>query len=547
MEFKYIHWKQNQPIAEDYVHAFKRVSDLFEYHHTDPDAYSARAQWLDQHAGMRANPAEVAAALNAYQERIGNHPNALRSIAQLTQPQTLAVVGGQQAGLFSGQLLVIHKAISIIRTTRRASEQLGRPVVPIFWIAGEDHDFQEVNHTLQLSNTLSLTRIELPEREEHQGKRLTISRRAVSIEEWEQAINELEAQLQQTEFKPGLIDTLRQTAAESASLSEMFARIIAQLFGESGLIVLDSDDPELRQVEAKMFTTIITHNAEVERALHAAAAKQQSLGYTPSAEVRERSANLFYSRDGERIALYRDEAGDFQDRSGELRFRADELQQHAQQSPDSFSNNVFTRPLMQDYLFPVLTTVLGPGEISYWGLTRETFRALDMQMPIITPRLEFTLVEGTVKKQLDKLDLSLEDAFFHIEEKRDQWLAAQDSLGISEQFAQVKQQFDALYDPILQLVASINPGLKALGETNHQKITEQISFLENRAKDAHENQFDAAKRQFERIRMSLAPLGKRQERVYNIYAYLNRYGYDWLSELLIADYEENGQHIVVYL
>jgi bacillithiol biosynthesis cysteine-adding enzyme BshC len=548
MEFRYIHWKQNQPIAENYVHAFDQVKDLYEYDYHDSSSLSARADWLDKNNNRRAVPEDVIRVLLQYNETINNDPIAIQSIKQLSDSKTLVVVGGQQAGLFTGPLLVIHKAISIIRAARQAAAELGRPVIPVFWIAGEDHDFHEVNHIDQLSSLLTIERIELHEQPEHQGKRPTISQRAVAAAEWEAAIKELEAQLQQTEFKLGLMESLREIAGSSSNLSEMFAKIMAKLFGAYGLVLLDSDDPALRRIESPMFREILTNNTELEHALQSAKSMQESLGFEPSAEVREGSANFFIIQNGERIALHRNaDASEFHDKSGSLQYRVEQLLTLTEQSPGSFSNNVFTRPLMQDYLFPVLATVLGPGEISYWGLTKQAFRAFDMQMPIIMPRLEFTLIEGTVRKQLDKLGLSLEDAFFHIDRKRDEWLSAQDSLGLAEQFAEVKQRFDELYAPVLKVVASINPGLKALGETNHQKITEQINFLETRAKDAFESQFDASKRQFERIKWSLAPLGKRQERVYNVFAYLNRYGNTWLDQLLTEDFEENGQHIVVYL
>src|SRR5690606_5473696 len=231
------------------------------------------------------------------------------------------------------------------------------------------------------------------------------------------------------------------------NLSDAFALIMAKLFGQYGLIFLDSDDALLRRVESSFFQKLIAHNAKLDQALHPGQAAMLAHGYEPLAEVRENNANLFWLEDGERILLTRSSNEVYTDRSGQLRFSRDELIEWANKHPERFSNNVFTRPLMQEYVLPVLATVLGPGEIAYWGLTKDAFRTFGMRMPIIAPRLEFTLVEPAVKKQMDKLGLSIHDAVFHLEEKKGAWLKEQGVLEIEEHFAAVRAQFEQFYAP----------------------------------------------------------------------------------------------------
>ncbi|MFH5182821.1 bacillithiol biosynthesis BshC [Paenibacillus sp. TAB 01] len=194
--------------------------------------------------------------------------------------------------------------------------------------------------------------------------------------------------------------------------------------------------------------------------------------------------------------------------------------------------------------------MLGPGEIAYWALTKPAFHQAGMTMPLIIPRLEFTLMEGTVQKNMNKYGLSLEDVLYRLEEKQQQWLKEQDTLRLEERFEQVRSQFKDSYQPLVSLIAGINPGLGKLGETNMGKIVEQISFLEQKAADAVRTQFDASLRQFQRIALAVVPGGKPQERVYNILAYLNKYGTDWLYELLDAEAGElaaDGRHKVLYM
>src|SRR5690606_33496522 len=138
----------------------------------------------------------------------------------------------------------------------------------------------------------------------------------------------------------------------------------------------------------------------------------------------------------------------------------------------------------------------------------------------LLPRKGFTLIEGTVQKNLDRYGLTLQEAFEQWEEKKQDWLRAQDELGLEEKFTWVKRQFADIYEPVLQAVATINPGMEKLGRTNAGKIIEQIEFLQARSIEANQSQYEASLRQWDRIRNTLFPLGKPQERVYNLYSYV---------------------------
>lgn len=544
MRMEAIEWKKSQPITEDYVTHFEKVKGRFEYAPFQVSELRRRAAWLDD-AADKQRPTERRAALVEalvqLNERLGNAPQALDRIRELASSETLAVVGGQQAGLLTGQLLVIYKAVTILHTAKQAEAALGRRVVPVFWIAGEDHDFDEVNHWYTLTQQLEIDKGKL---DHPTGIRTSVSR--LAIDSWSEAWEHLDAMLPPSEFKSELMQKLTDIAASSRTLTEQFGQIMAWLFGSEGLVLVDSDAPEIRALEGGMFGALIDNREHLTAALLRAKEDVERLGYRPAAEVSADNANLFrFDESGERMLLHWN-GSHFTDKRGRVSFTAAELAAEARERPEAFSNNVLTRPLMQEYLFPVLSTVLGPGEVAYWALTREAFAEMGMRMPIVVPRMEFTLLEGTVQKQMDKFGLSFLDIIHNYEEKKAAWLKEQDNLGLEELFAGVKAQFANLYAPVLQTVGSINAGMVKLGETNLQKIMEQVAFLEARATEAHESQFASALRHWERSRLSILPMGKPQERVYNIFAYLNKYGAGWLRELLEAPIEADGKHRVIY-
>ncbi|WNQ13507.1 bacillithiol biosynthesis cysteine-adding enzyme BshC [Paenibacillus aurantius] len=542
MKLEITNGKSTQEITEHYLRDFERVRSLYEYNPRQPEDWERRARRLNERVVPDGHRDRLADAMLAYNSLLSNDDKALANIALLREPETLVVVGGQQAGLFTGPLLVIYKAITILQAAAKASAELNRPVVPVFWIAGEDHDWDEVNHIYYLSQKQDVERIKLDQPE---GTRTSVSR--IRIADWEEMVGQLEESLLPTEFKPDLMAKLREFAASSGTLSDYFGRIMAWLFGESGLVLMDSDDPAIRRVESEMFIRFLENQEELASAYRNGREQVESLGYKPQAEVYEENANLFlYDDDGERFLLQRD-GGGFTDKKKERRFTKEQLLELARTAPERFSNNVMTRPIMQDFLFPVLAAVLGPGEIAYWGLLKDGFRTLGMEMPLLLPRSEFTLIEGTVKKHMDKFGLTSEVVAERFGEFKANWLKEQDTLNLDERFAEVKEKFRGLYNPLLEAVGAINPGMAKLGDTNYLKIMEQIEFFEARAKGANESQFEASLRQLDRIQLSLYPLGKPQERVYNVFAYLNRYGHWWLKELAEQAPAGDGLHRLVYL
>jgi bacillithiol biosynthesis cysteine-adding enzyme BshC len=535
-------WSKSQALAEDYVQNQEKTRAIFPYHPSIEASWTKRANWLDQPNHFSANRYELSEILLAYNTYVGNSSQALENIKKLQDPKTLAVVGGQQTGLFTGPLLVIYKAITLIQTAKHAEKLLNRSVVPIFWLAGEDHDFDEVNHTYTLTQQLDVAKVKV---DHPNGLRCSVSK--LTINQWEDALQQLENSLMQTEFKAGLIEKLTEIGMLSHTLVDFFARTFVWLFRENGLILMDSDDLAIRQLESPMFCQLLEQHEQLNEAYLQGKARVEALGYQAQSELAPQNVNLFvFTDEGERILLQWD-GQKYHDKKKERIYTHEELLNWAQAFPERLSNNVMTRPLMQEYLFPVLATVLGPGEIAYWGLTGLAFEAMAMELPIIVSRLEFTLIEGTVAKQMDKFSLSLDTVIHQFELWKQDWLNTQDQFGFPTRFKEAKQQFNQIYGPIVETLAGINPGMRKLGETNLQKIIEQMEFLEVRAVEANQAQYDVAIRHLERIRLSLYPLGKPQERVYNVIGYLNKYGDSFLQQMLELPYSTEGTHRIIYI
>lgn len=538
------------PLSRAYVErSDDALTALFGSHPGNPGDWLARAAELEREGRFAADPRQVAAVLNAYNKRIGGSDRAAAQIDRLAGG-ALAVVGGQQAGLFTGPVMVIHKAISIIQAAKAAERDTGRQVVPVFWIAGEDHDWPEANHAYVVSEEAGLRRIAV-ERSEH--PRTSVSRTQLEPGRLAQAVRELAAGLPDTEHKPALLDRIEAAAGRSGTLTDLFAGLMAALFADEGLVLMDADDPALRALEGPMFRRIIAEQEVLADAYASASEKVRKLGYALQAEATPGSANLFVYRDarfggvdpgvlaGERIMLYQQGAC-FTDKRGMFEVERDRLEQLALEAPELFSNNVLTRPLMQDYMLPVLATVLGPGEIAYWAQVGEAFRAFGMSMPIVVPRMSYTVTDEATRKRMKAFGLALEDVNTRLAACKEEWLARQDGASIDRLFAEVTEKFAALYDPLLAELTASDAGLGPIGEKNKTKIAEQIRYLESKAKEAHRRRYDADLKRFDTIAHWLAPEGQPQERVLNFAAMWNAHGRLWLERLLEAPFDPCGGH-----
>ncbi|MBJ6363146.1 bacillithiol biosynthesis cysteine-adding enzyme BshC [Paenibacillus sp. GCM10012307] len=542
-----------QPITDAYINKTDpNVLRQFGYHWQEDGHWAVRAEELRQAGGPRADRAALAEVLSAYNREHGASEAALEHIRELGNG-ALVVVGGQQAGLWSGPLLVLFKAVSIIQSAAFARDKLKSPVIPVFWIAGEDHDWEEAGHTYLVSEEPKLRKLELTR---PKGAKTSVSRSIISPEAWKQAIEELGALLPDSEYKPDLLDRLCAFTDGAATLSDTFARLLAWLFGPYGLVVMDADDPALRRLEAPMFECIVRSNEALQEAYNRSAAYLAEHGYSAQAEVAPDGANLFlfgpghsgaedYS--GDRQLLFRS-GQQFKDRKGFVKLSTDELLELARRQPERLSNNVLTRPLMQDYLFPVLGTVLGPGEIAYWALTSDAFKALGMNMPIVVPRLSFTFVDRTAQKHMERYGMTLDTVMHNAEQHKSDWLSRQGGLQpMDETFDKIKDQLSAMYEPVLETLAPYGQDIQALAETNQSKLFEQLEFMKSRLYYERSKRHDDALRQMERVQLQLWPQGKPQERVLNFIQLWNQSGLHWLRDLLQQSHNNDPGHRVVYL
>jgi len=535
---------QANPLVQDYLAGKAEALQFFQYAPYDPASFPKRLEWLRRHPC--AHREQLAAGLLAYNQQIGNHEHALKQMERLGRPDTYVVIAGQQAGALTGPLYTIYKAIHLVQLAGRLSQELGVEVIPVFWIAGEDHDLEEINHLYQAAEG-SIRKVKLDLR--RPGKK---SASMLPLEQ--QAVQQFVAQYFAGLTETGHTASLRALAEETGQLADTpadwFARLMARLFGKHGLVLVESSLPFVRQLEQPVFGQMVERNEAISAVLAETERQLLAAGYPAQLSLDPRSANIFLYENNERILLERD-GEQFVSRDRQQPYCRSQLLELLAGSPDKFSANVVSRPLMQEHLFPTLAFIGGPGEVAYWAYFKEYFSLMGYQLPVIVPRMSVTLLEGAIERHLAQFELNPAEVLSGYAAWKDAWLAKvereEGADKLLAQFTLMRESIGHMYRGLVDDVIRFDPGLSELAGKNQARLLEQMDFLEDRVKRTMRQRHAVALSRLERIEQALLPEGKWQERVYNYFAYANHYGANLLDRLIACPFPHVPAHHIIQL
>jgi bacillithiol biosynthesis cysteine-adding enzyme BshC len=527
--------------ASNYLQQSAEIQSFFHYRYNQQSDDLERLAELNNRSFPRK---EIAGHIQKYMERFPHSPAISHSIEKLTQSNSVVVIGGQQAGILTGPLYTLHKVISIIKLAEEKEKELHVPVVPVFWIAGEDHDYQEVNH-VYIENGNKAEKWVYPEKNTAKKMVSDVSLNKQMALSW---ISEIIAKFGETDYTNSLRIFAENLLGKSVTFVDFFANIIMELFKDYGLLVLDSGDRDLRQIEKEILLKQITHHRSITAALLEQQKQIRGKGFSNAIETNDAAANLFFydQRRNERILLEFDSRqGVFTGKNGII-FSEDELAEIADKSPGFLSNNVVTRPLTQEMLFPAIAFIAGPGEIAYWAELKLVFEHFGIKMPPIVPRLNITLLECSIESDINELHLSLEEVLSRgTKTEKENFLSSIKDNEAAEVFSVTKELLQSQYRRIEEKTAELDRGLLPLLKKNEQILINQVDFMQAKLEESLRFRHQVTLNKYDRIDLSLRPGGSPQERVWNIFYYLNKHGLGLVKNLMELPYKFDGTHKVI--
>ncbi len=524
-------------ITADYAYEYGNVAPFF------MDDPTREVAWHDamRRVHERARPREAVADVLMRQQRRRDAPPAARAAAAgLVDARALAVVTGQQAGLFGGPLYTLLKALTALKLADHTSSRLGVPVVPIFWIDAEDHDWAEVRACGVLDGDLQSRRLELPGKLGADGGPVSA---IVLDDSIEAALEALGATLAPGPFTATLLSELRAAYRPGVGMADAFARWMELLLGAKGLVVFDSSDPDAKPLVASVFTRELETAGRTSELTREAGDRLAKLGYQPQLTLQPDSPALFHL-DGARRSI-RGSGDDL--RVGDTRRTRAALIDEAATHPTRFSPNVALRPIVQDTLFPTVAYVAGPNELNYLAQLRGVYEHFGVPMPLMFPRATASLVDSAATRFLTRYDVPLETLHARDEATLNRLLESQLPPSVDAAIEQARGAARESLGAVIAAVPALDPTLEGAARSTLERMERDIQTLHGKVIQAAKRKNETLRRQFARTQTQIFPEGHLQERALGTVFFLNRYGpalVDRLSEVLAL---ELGVHWVVTL
>jgi bacillithiol biosynthesis cysteine-adding enzyme BshC len=522
-------------LASDYAFAYANVAPFFA---GDPATSAAWADTIRRSQAFARQPAALARLMAAQQELRGAPAASRTSAARLADPATRVVITGQQAGVFGGPLFTLLKALTAMKLAAKVEREHHVPVVPVFWIDAEDHDWPEVSGCTVLDADLSPATIRLADLDG--AGHLPIARLSLNANSTA-AVDQLEAALPDSEFKASIIASLRRAYAPGAGMAMAFGQWIEEVLGPYGLVVYDSSDVAAKALARDVFVAEVSQPGTTARTAARAGDELVARGYHAQATLADGTVSVFHlnpERSAVRIDGHQAFIGD---RALSLPELADEATQH----PEHFSPNVLLRPIVQDTVFPTICYVAGPNELAYLGQLKDVYAQFGVPMPLMYQRATATLADSATVRFLTKYDLPLTALRAQDEAALNHLLASQLPPTVEQSLTAVAAVIDERMAAVASAVPQIDPTLEGAVKSTLGKLQHEVHALHNKVIQAAKRRDETLRRQFRHAQALTFPQGHPQEREVGFVWFLNRYGPALVDRLIDELPLEMGHHWVL--
>jgi bacillithiol synthase len=508
-------------LFKDYTSNYTRLAPFF---NTDPFSEIETAKKMESYS-FQGNRKDVVRILTDFNLQFNASNKVIQSIEKLNDERCLAVVTGQQLTIYGGPLFTILKIITAIGQAKYWEKKFGYPFVPVFWMADEDHDFEEAAAIGLFDRDDHKIMSLKPEQENHQ--------RVAEIllgDQFEIFRNEVQQLLMDTDFSDHLWELLDNTYKKGATFSAAFGKLILKLFGKYGLVLAGTNSEITKRAVTEPLIKSVEEAPEIFDVLHTQSDELNTAGYHKQVYVQY--SNLFWideHKNREKITysgnIWHIEGKDMSwDKTG--------LISAIKKSPDRFSPNVFLRPITQSWLLPCVAYVAGPSEVAYYAQMKDLYRLFDLKMPIILPRFSAAIIESGIDRIIDKLPFENFEYNQRIEDLESAYISRADTPDIESLFKNWKENAAECSEMGIQGITQIDQTLKGSAE---KVITSYFNDLEKLKGKVYRSVKEQEKTQLGRLRRiqnSLFPNGNLQDREVAFIYFMNKYGIELWDNIL---------------
>jgi bacillithiol synthase len=524
----------------DYIYDFEKVKKYYNGNfRSEEDVRNS----INTALNRKIDRELLASVLTEYNRNFGD-TKALGNIELLKKNNTVAVVTGQQLGLYSGPLYTIYKTIGVLKLSNILNNRYpDYNFVPVFWLEAEDHDFLEINKVRIIDKENNFfTHEYLPENKPVEKNMGAMG--GLTFDEFISDFNNnVFSTLTLTEFTKNIDDIIKDIYKSGRSLEESFCLFIRKLLPESGLIFINPNTRDIKKMLVPVFEKeineypktsemVINDSAELEEIYHA--------------QVKARPVNLFILHKKGRYLLEPSNK-DYSLKGIRQKYTQLEIIEMLNTTPEVFSPNVILRPICQDFILPTFCYIAGPSEIAYFGQYKNVYKHFGIEMPLIYPRPGITIVENKIQKILNKYNLIIQDFFIKYEALTAKVSEEISSIKIEDVFQEIDKTIDHLFRDLSERTSSIDKTLLGSLDKSREKIGNTFDIFKDKLKEAQKRNNTIALEQLDKTLLNVFPKSNFQEREINIIYFLNKYNLNFIEKIFEEMDVESYNHQVMYL
>jgi bacillithiol biosynthesis cysteine-adding enzyme BshC len=520
----------NTRIYNDYLFNFNQVSKFY----SRPPNFNWISDELSRIQYPNDRRSKVADILDRQNRTFGASEKTLANIDRLRRG-AVAAVTGQQVGLFGGPVFSILKAVSVLELAEQTISA-GQDCIPVFWLATEDHDLDEVNNAILPANSATLEKLQSTSR----GK----SASPVKEVKFGDEISALVKRAQEILGDGWVSDLLASSYYPGVDYGQAFGKLFAGLFSQHGIVLLDPSDPELHALAKPVMLHAAQQSRELDAALLERGRELRTAGYHEQVKVTPESTTLFLIENGARTPVHIANGGFM---VGAQKISADDLFTRIDQHPEHFSANVLLRPVVQDYLLPTLAYFGGPAEVAYFAQISVVYEKLAGRVTPILPRFTATLIEPRVQKLLTRYNLTMMDFFGGAELLKETLASRELPQEVNQTFDSADTHLDEIFTGIKTSLQKLDPTLVDAAKLSERKMRYQIERLRSKAARAELRRNQLIDQHANELLTNLFPNQTLQEReIAGIY-FIARHGTELIDELVDAARAHCPGHQLLYL
>lgn len=499
--------KQFSKLFVDYVSNKKELSSFYAFPTTN-EGYKLAASKLMYDEKNRSVLVEV---IRDQYKKTGIDINN-KLIDELALPGSMAVCTGHQLCLFTGPLYFIYKIISTIRLAEVQSNLLGKKIIPIYWMASEDHDFEEIRSVNVFGKKLIW---------ETNAKGAVGDLRTDSLTSM---LSDIKNLLGDSANAIQLNKILEEAYRPGRSLAEATRSFVNTLFNGS-ILILDANDSRLKKIFAPTMKREV-EKKEAESLVNISIKDLEKIGY--SAQVNPRNINLFYMKENLRERI-EEVDGKYKVLNTDISFTLEALFSEIDSHPENFSPNVVLRPIYQQTILPNLAYVGGPGEISYWLEYKTMFDEFKVTFPILQPRHFALLLDKNSNERLSKFEISVTELLGDVEELIKSFVKK--NSGDTTSLDSEKEGLKKIFEVVREKIIPIDPTLNGTVDAELQKQINALENLEAKVMRAAKQKQETAINQIRKLREKILPGGILQERFENFMPYYLKHGASFVEDI----------------